>query len=164
MRPNAIEGRYLLNVRPKESFSLIQKALAALNLKDLKIKKSVPSCYILVEYKAGWLDKRQIEFSLQDRQTGTEVSIKWFYPSVDLLESWGVKKEMKALEEEEKYKTERLFEELKSRIGAIEIQAGTIKEKELIKEKEVIVKIRCPYCHNLYNETLDKCPHCGAKR
>jgi len=29
--------------------------------------------------------------------------------------------------------------------------------------KEVIVKVRCPYCSNLYDETLDKCPHCGAK-
>jgi len=38
------------------------------------------------------------------------------------------------------------------------------KEKEIIKEKEVIVKIRCPYCHNLYDETLDKCPYCGGRR
>ena len=37
------------------------------------------------------------------------------------------------------------------------------KEKEIIREKEVIVKIRCSYCRNLYNETLDKCPHCGGK-
>jgi len=40
----------------------------------------------------------------------------------------------------------------------------TIKEKETIREKEVIIKIRCPYCHNLYDETLDKCPHCGGTR
>jgi hypothetical protein len=33
-------------------------------------------------------------------------------------------------------------------------------EKEIIRE---IVKIRCPYCNNLYDEKLDKCPHCGAK-
>jgi hypothetical protein len=36
-------------------------------------------------------------------------------------------------------------------------------EKEIIREKEVIVKIRCPYCKNPYNETLDKCPYCGAR-
>lgn len=36
--------------------------------------------------------------------------------------------------------------------------------KEIVKEKEVIVKIRCSYCGTLYNETLDRCPHCGAKR
>lgn len=39
--------------------------------------------------------------------------------------------------------------------------------KEVIKEKETIkevVKIRCPYCGNLYNETVDRCPYCGGKR
>jgi len=35
-------------------------------------------------------------------------------------------------------------------------------EKEVVKEKEVIVKVRCPYCHKLYDETLDVCPHCGG--
>ena len=36
-----------------------------------------------------------------------------------------------------------------------------VKEREIIKE---IVKIRCPYCNNLYDEKYDKCPHCGGKR
>jgi len=36
--------------------------------------------------------------------------------------------------------------------------------KEILKEKEVIIKIRCSYCGILFDETLDKCPHCGAKR
>jgi DnaJ-class molecular chaperone len=35
--------------------------------------------------------------------------------------------------------------------------------KEIIKEKEVVTRVRCPYCHGAYNETLDTCPHCGAK-
>jgi hypothetical protein len=35
--------------------------------------------------------------------------------------------------------------------------------KEIIREKEVIVKIRCSYCHSAYNETENNCPHCGAK-
>jgi hypothetical protein len=39
-----------------------------------------------------------------------------------------------------------------------------VKEKEIIREKEVIVKIKCPYCGKLYNETFDACPHCGGKR
>ena len=42
-------------------------------------------------------------------------------------------------------------------------QQGTmptvIKEREIIKE---IVKIRCPYCNNLYDEKEDKCPYCGG--
>lgn len=41
--------------------------------------------------------------------------------------------------------------------------------EEVVKEKEVIIKIRCPYClnayycQNTYNKELDKCPHCGRK-
>jgi len=31
----------------------------------------------------------------------------------------------------------------------------------IIKEREII-KIRCPYCHRLYEETENKCPHCGG--
>ena len=26
------------------------------------------------------------------------------------------------------------------------------------------MKIRCPYCDNLYDEKLDKCPHCLGKK
>jgi len=40
-------------------------------------------------------------------------------------------------------------------------EVTSVREKTV--EKEVIVKIRCPYCKNLYEETLDKCPHCGGK-
>jgi len=36
--------------------------------------------------------------------------------------------------------------------------------KEVIKEKEVIVKVRCQFCHKLYDETLNTCPNCGASR
>lgn len=37
-------------------------------------------------------------------------------------------------------------------------------EKRVIKEKEIVVKITCLYCQNLYDETLDRCPHCGGHR
>ena len=33
--------------------------------------------------------------------------------------------------------------------------------KETVRE---VVKIRCPYCGNLYDEGLDRWPHCGGKR
>ena len=42
----------------------------------------------------------------------------------------------------------------------------TTQNEQVITQKEIIrevVKIRCPYCHGLYDETLDACPHCGAK-
>jgi hypothetical protein len=44
----------------------------------------------------------------------------------------------------------------------VRTQSTAAREKEIIREKEVIVKVRCPYCHKLYDETLDKCPHCGG--
>jgi drug/metabolite transporter (DMT)-like permease len=36
--------------------------------------------------------------------------------------------------------------------------------KEIIREKEVIVKVRCQYCGNTFDETLDQCTTCGAKK
>jgi hypothetical protein len=43
---------------------------------------------------------------------------------------------------------------------AYEIQQGK-HTKEVTQE--VIVKFRCPYCKYIYDESLDKCPHCGGK-
>jgi hypothetical protein len=34
--------------------------------------------------------------------------------------------------------------------------------QQTVKEKEVIVKARCPFCHTFYDETLNTCPNCGA--
>jgi len=39
--------------------------------------------------------------------------------------------------------------------------ASVIREREVIRQ---IVKIRCPYCGKLYDETYDNCPHCGGKK
>jgi len=42
----------------------------------------------------------------------------------------------------------------------------TSTKSEVVKEREVIreiVKIRCRYCGQLYEEKLDRCPHCGGK-
>ncbi len=33
------------------------------------------------------------------------------------------------------------------------------REKEIVRE---VIKVRCPYCGNLYDETLEKCSTCGA--
>jgi len=45
--------------------------------------------------------------------------------------------------------------------ASLEEKRRVVKEREIIKE---IVKIRCPFCQNLYNELYDKCPHCGGHR
>jgi len=44
-----------------------------------------------------------------------------------------------------------------------ETKGETARQNEVIREKEVIVKIRCNCCRHLYVETLDKCPYCGAR-
>lgn len=51
----------------------------------------------------------------------------------------------------------------KAQMSSVLSSKSQWKEKEIIREKEVTVKIRCSYCHNLYDETLDKCPHCGGR-
>jgi hypothetical protein len=35
-----------------------------------------------------------------------------------------------------------------------------VREREIIRE---IVKIKCPYCGQLYDQKEDKCPNCGAR-
>jgi hypothetical protein len=47
-------------------------------------------------------------------------------------------------------------------LGLKERQEKVIKEREVIVKE--IVKIRCSYCHKLYDESFDKCPNCGASR
>jgi hypothetical protein len=49
----------------------------------------------------------------------------------------------------------------------VEVKAQPPSPPPVVQEviqKQVIVKIRCSYCGTLYDETLDKCPNCGANR
>jgi len=55
----------------------------------------------------------------------------------------------------------QIFRRPPSEAQSTEEGATVVKEREIIRE---IVKIRCPYCNNLYDEKYDKCPHCGGKR
>jgi H+/Cl- antiporter ClcA len=36
--------------------------------------------------------------------------------------------------------------------------------QQVIQKEVVVVKIRCAYCNTLYDDTLDRCPYCGATR
>jgi len=36
--------------------------------------------------------------------------------------------------------------------------------REVIREKEILVRVRCTYCGNVYDSTLNRCPFCGASR
>jgi len=55
-------------------------------------------------------------------------------------------------------KAGRTFDQMAS--GAQPVQP-VAREKEIIRE---VIKIRCPYCGNLYDENQTKCPNCGANR
>lgn len=85
------------------------------------------------------------------------------YQSVDrdlheLNRMLGVYGEEEAVEEvtEEEAEVEEEVEE--------DSKARGPREKEIIREKEVIIKIRCEYCKRPFDETLDVCPSCGARR
>ena len=55
-------------------------------------------------------------------------------------------------------------------IGLIVVGASPVKQmlpqvpQSVVVREVVTVKIRCSYCGTLYDETLDRCPNCGAKR
>lgn len=80
-----------------------------------------------------------------------------------------IEKERKALETQkmqiEKERAALEIERIKQQRqrvarGEIDLEKPQVsREREIIKE---IVKIRCSYCGKLYDERLDKCPHCGA--
>lgn len=41
---------------------------------------------------------------------------------------------------------------------------SSVREKQIIRMKEVIVKIKCSLCKRFYDENLNICPFCGTKR
>ncbi len=162
-----LETKFQLNTEANEAYNAIWKTLKEmlysvenrhlLIKSDLRVVKEFPiaasgaaprkrSCVVL-EYGLGWSGfyKCQIELNFKEIAVGTVVSLKWRYPS------------------QEEPETTSLFEELKNRLAITEIASDEEPlVKEIIKEKQVIVKIRCPYCKNLYEETYDRCPHCGG--
>lgn len=53
-----------------------------------------------------------------------------------------------------------VFDSRSSRVNSSSSQGQPeVMEKEVIRE---VVKIKCPYCGQLYDQTEDKCPNCGA--
>ena len=55
-------------------------------------------------------------------------------------------------------------------IGLIVIVASSVKHvppqvpQSVVVREIVTVKIGCSYCGTLFDETVDECPNCGAKR
>ncbi len=103
-----------------------------------------------------WCSRCHIKFT----RDGTDLSAPPIPPRERIME------QAKNFERAERYEdAARIYEKLEmwDKAGECRRTAKTNYDaKEIIKEKQVVVKIRCPYCKNLYEETYDKCPHCGG--
>jgi len=77
----------------------------------------------------------------------------------DGVERWGTPQQVKEWKKERDARIKREQERLRE--NEEKRRAVILKETTIVKE---IVKVRCRYCGKLYNESLDKCPYCGASR
>jgi hypothetical protein len=174
----AIETKFQLNMTIDRAYPQIYKTLSELGLNGLTITREIPvpsgtqprkPSFVVLNYTSprGLItsDNRQIELSLREVEGNTIVSVKWFYPNYEVARQ-STSQFTRAIYSKRAVRVEQdtasLVEEFKSRVGATEITAESV--REIIKEKTVIVKVRCPYCRGLYDEALDKCPHCGGNR
>jgi uncharacterized membrane protein len=55
----------------------------------------------------------------------------------------------------------RVFKSRNSENQTLSGEHPAVREREIIRE---VVKIRCSYCGNLYDESQDKCPYCGGPK
>jgi len=126
-----LEGRYLLGKPVEECSALVQEALSEVGLKNVTLRKEVFPHYLLVQYSPGWVGKNfEIEFFFKERESGTEISVKWPYaeeippPEDDKYLVMHGK-----LEEERKQRMKRLIEKFKSKIGAADIPEAENEKK-----------------------------------
>jgi hypothetical protein len=49
-------------------------------------------------------------------------------------------------------------------VGSITTALSFINIKPLVKKAKNINTVTCNYCNTTYNKTLEKCPHCGARK
>jgi hypothetical protein len=175
---SSIETRFQVNQKAGEALDLIWKALGDMGLSGLTNVKEIPSytgpsvvrrpSYVLLEYKLGLfgLDSREIELTFSERPSKTLISVKWSYPTFESERRRGPSGLLGLLYERNARDTRQntvwAVEELKSRVGGAEIVDDEPAVREIIKEKEVIAKIRCEYCGILFDESFDRCSNCGA--
>ena len=168
-----IEATFQLNMNVSKAYSSLFSAIKELVGSSLKVEKEIPNVperkptFVILKYKYSWqlLAWASISVNFKEKGEKTIVSLKWAYPDYkhEIETNGGLTRilwERNASKAYEKAVT--LVEELKSRIGATEITEAVASFREIVKETQVIVKVRCPYCSQLYAETLDKCPHCGG--
>lgn len=170
-----IETTFQLNMNVPKAYASLFSGIKELVGNSLKVEKEIPNVperkptFVIMKYKYSWqlLAWASVSANFKDRGERTIVDLKWSYPDYkhEIETNSGLTRILWQRNASKAYeKAVTLVEELKSRIGATEITEGETSVKEIIKETQVIVKIRCRYCSQLYDEALDKCPHCGGLR
>ena len=163
----AVEAKFQVEGTIQHVYYLIYKTLSEL-IGALSIVKEIPPpnatmprrpSYVAIEYRRGpfELGRRQTDFTFQENEDKTIVSSKWFYPTQQYQQGSILEPMNDSLIDAQ---IEQTVAELKSKIGAIDLKDSVT---EVIREKEIRVKIRCSHCGSLYDETLDECPHCGGR-
>jgi hypothetical protein len=169
-----IQTTFELNMNVTKAYASLFNTIRDLVGTSLKVEREIPNTperkpsFVMLKYKYSWklLAWASISINFRDKGERTIVDIKWAYPDYkhQIETNDGPTRILWQRNASRAYeKTLIMVEELKSRIGATEItEEEAVAVKETIKEKTVTVKVRCPYCANLYDEALDKCPHCGG--
>jgi len=157
----------------EDAFNLLNNILPTLRLKNLKVKKMVKFSYLVVEYKEGFAEKGEIEFCFTTRQTKTDFSLKWSYPSKSDEESieegdfeveeivgvvTSIFSNLSRLGKTSR-NYEQLIEELRLKMNAAEL-VSCQNYKDNPVPMGVIVRIRCRACLEVYDEILKECPRC----
>jgi len=126
--------KWFVNKPATEAFISAHQLIESKEIRDLKLKKSVPHTYMLVKY-----GDREIQIGFEERVGYTLVSVKVYYKK-----------------EKERGKIEFALNELKWRLGAGEVKT-TLPIFKDVKRKS------CPYCRALIPLDAVFCPHCGGK-
>lgn len=178
---SSIVSKFQVNQKTEDAYSQVWNALTEVlrstGINNLTILQEIPyssnsavrkPSYVLLQYRRGLLGLswRQIELKFSERATYTIVSISWAYPTFEYeIKSNGGFTQALWMRNASNARqgTINAVEWVKNRVGGLEItESELVNVKEIIKEKQVIVKVRCEYCGNLYDECLDKCSTCGA--
>jgi hypothetical protein len=169
-----IKKNFIASMGSEATFSKLQSILPTLGLKNLKTKKAIPWSYLSVEYKEGFMQKGENEFSIIARKNKTEVSIAWTYPSneeeenndgVDFEDgteilSMVLSNVMRLRKSKLNY--DKLIDELRLKMKASEILSTSEGASNSKDFSTTIVNIRCKACCEVFDEKLGNCPRCGT--
>lgn len=169
-----IKKNFVVPINCESTFSKLQSVVSTLGLKNLKTKKTIPYSYLLVEYKEGFMQKGEIEFSLAAKKNKTEVCLIWTHPSDEEEESDnegdfedGTEIISMVLSNVMKFRKstlnyDKLIEEIRVKINGLANFSGDEASTSEVPPLTPVVNIRCRACLEIFDERLGKCPLCGV--